>query len=265
MVAFPKRFDAEAYCQWHEHQFPADAPLRVNLERRRTEMKGDAFGDLMAISKVLYSLGNYCARELAITRSIQSRFEIPLVTLFQAPNPSQGVSYDRLFKTVDSVVNKLWRKNVKRPEVTLSNLTERITDLIRTEVIAPSLGAAQYLSTRLNAAFDFLDDPRVREAAKKTIHRLEFAPEMKMETGYFAYHGLVYFHSGRVVEVQIYSQMSYQWRQISHRLYERRRVSPEQPMEFDTPEARLISLGHLLHLAECEVEKLLREEPKPTT
>lgn len=82
---------------------------------------------------------------------------------------------------------------------------------------------------------------------------------MKMESGYFAYHGEVCFKGGLIVEVQIYSELMRQWRRRSHVYYERARVEGKQKHEFDSKESRLVSLGHLLHVAECELHKLAEE------
>ena len=58
-----------------------------------------------------------------------------------------------------------------------------------------------------------------------------------MESGYFAYHGLVHFKSGLVVEVQIYSDLMRQWRKLSHTLYERARWNPSRNTS-STPRSR---------------------------
>jgi hypothetical protein len=47
-----------------------------------------------------------------------------------------------------------------------------------------------------------------------------------------------------------------EWRRISHMLYEQVRVKPIEHHEFGSKESRLISLGHMLHLAECEIQRL---------
>jgi ppGpp synthetase/RelA/SpoT-type nucleotidyltranferase len=111
----------------------------------------------------------------------------------------------------------------------------------------------------MNALPDIIYDPGVRKAFNGSIASIHFGPEMKMESGYFAYHGLVRFKSGLVVEVQIYSELMRQWRRLSHSLYERARVEGIQKYEFNSKESRLISLGHLLHLAECQLEQLGQE------
>lgn len=80
-----------------------------------------------------------------------------------------------------------------------------------------------------------------------------------MASGYFAYHGLIKFKSGLLVELQIYSSLTNNWRKLSHKLYEKVRLNPKKNIDFGTSEARLISLGHLFHLVECELKRLEEE------
>ena len=81
---------------------------------------------------------------------------------------------------------------------------------------------------------------------------------MKMASGYFAYHILITFSDNIIIEVQIFSSIIKKWRELSHTLYEITRVNQLNP-EFGSKESRLISLGHLFHLAECEIERLQQE------
>ena len=83
--------------------------------------------------------------------------------------------------------------------------------------------------------------------------------EAKAASGYFAYHSLVEFDDGNKAEVQLYSSISQAWRSVSHRLYERSRIAGIPYLAPGTSEARLISLGHLLHLAENELDRLMQE------
>ena len=81
---------------------------------------------------------------------------------------------------------------------------------------------------------------------------------MKMASGYFAYHGIIEFNSGITIEVQIYSSLMSSWSKLSHKLYEKARIrTKNKELDFGTTETRLISLGHLLHLAECELLDLI--------
>ena len=145
------------------------------------------------------------------------------------------------------------------PEVHLHNIQEHLTDLVRTDVAATTLDSARFLAERMNALPAIIYEPKVRKAFDDAVASISFGPEMKMESGYFAYHGLVRFRNGLVVEVQIYSELLRQWRRISHHLYERARIEGKQLHEFNSKESRLISLGHLLHVAECELQRLAAE------
>jgi len=46
---------------------------------------------------------------------------------------------------------------------------------------------------------------------------------------------------------------------MSHKLYEKTRIGSSAYMVPGAPESRLISLGHMLHLAECELDRLTNE------
>jgi len=164
---------------------------------------------------------------------------------------------------IPSIVNKMWRKATDEgPTVTLGNLLESITDLIRTDVCTETLTSAQFLASRMNSLPGLLYDAPLRQEFENRVQAVAFEPEMKMASGYFAYHGLVRFRSGHVVEVQIHSALMSEWRKLSHRLYERVRVEPVTQHEFGSKESRVISLGHLLHLAECKIQRLAQELEK---
>jgi hypothetical protein len=60
----------------------------------------------------------------------------------------------------------------------------------------------------------------------------------------------------------MYSALMSEWRKLSHLLYERVRLEPIPQHEFGSKESRLISLGHALHLAECEIQRLRQELEK---
>jgi ppGpp synthetase/RelA/SpoT-type nucleotidyltranferase len=107
-----------------------------------------------------------------------------------------------------------------------------------------------------------LYDEQIKAEYQNRVISTSFEPEMKMASGYFAYHGLVCFKSGFIVEVQIYSALMSEWRKLSHLLYERVRLEPIAQYEFGSPESRLVSLGHALHLAECEIMRLHQEIEK---
>lgn len=164
------------------------------------------------------------------------------------------------FKKTSSIINKLWR-NVKNKNkfVKLADIKNEITDLIRTEVVGDTLTSCHFLAERIK--FENIHDKDLKARCEKAITKISFEPEMKMASGYFAYHILFRFIDGTIVEVQIYSAIVQKWRKLSHTLYQIARDAAIDH-EFGAKESRLISLGHLFHLAECEIERLQDEFDK---
>ena len=148
-------------------------------------------------------------------------------------------------------------------EFSINNIKEEITDLVRTEIISETLGACKFLSEKLNTDILSLLEGNIKKDFIKYVKHIISEPEMKMYSGYFAYHGLVTFKSGVIVEFQIYSSLMKTWRELSKILYARIRLNPKSIHEFGTTESRLISLGHLLHIAECEITRLEDELNNP--
>lgn len=250
----PHPFTADGYAAWHKDQFPAADPLVERVDELRAELVATARDQLTVLAQVLTYAANYSRREYRQAAKVPTDYA---VSLQDALTGKPGSSYESLFKSTESIVNKLWRKNSKPvPDVHLGNVREHITDLVRTDVSATTLDSAAFLAERMKLLPDIVYEPQVRKAFDDAIAAVEFGPEMKMESGYFAYHGLVRFKTGLVVEVQIYSDLMRQWRKLSHAYYERARVEGRQKHEFNSKESRLISLGHLLHLAECELRQL---------
>jgi ppGpp synthetase/RelA/SpoT-type nucleotidyltranferase len=103
------------------------------------------------------------------------------------------------------------------------------------------------------------DNDDAETAGFSLIQDIRIDEEAKPSSGYFAYHCQVTLDGGNTVEVQIYSSISEAWRSISHRLYEKSRIGVSPYLAPGSSEARLISLGHLLHLAENELDRLMRE------
>lgn len=254
----PSPFAVGTYAAWHDATFSADAPLISGVEKLRAGLVANARAELTTLAQVLAYASNYSVTEYYLSAKQPTDY---LVSLPEALAAKPGTSsYELLFKSRDSIINKLWRKNQKDPPgVHLGNIFTHITDLVRTDITATTLHSAAFLAARLNALPNIISDPQIRAEYDKAIDAVEFGPEMKMESGYFAYHGLVRFKSGLIVEVQIYSDLMRQWRKLSHVLYEKARVEGAKKYEFDSKESRLVSLGHLLHLAECQLAQLAKE------
>ena len=254
----PRPFSPDSYTVWHELVFPADAPLAEKVTTLRAELAAGAREQLAALTQVLTYTADYSRTEYQQQAKTPTEYHVSLQDALTSKSGS--AAYDLLFKSTASIINKLWRKNGKDdPDHHLGNIRERITDLVRTDISATTLDSAAFLAQRMNLLPTIIYEPKARKAFTETIASVRFEPEMKMESGYFAYHGLVKFHNGLVVEVQIYSELMRQWRKLSHVLYEKARAEELKKHEFNSKETRLISLGHLLHLAECQLQQLARE------
>ena len=254
----PHPFAPDTYAVWHNAQFPADDPLLEKVEQLRADLLAGSRDALNALAKILDYAVTYSGNEYLQATKTPADYYVSLKDALAVKSVSPA--YDLLFKSTASIINKLWRKNnMDAPDVHLGNIGEGITDLVRTDVSAATLHSPAFLAQRMNALPGIIYRSRIRKTFDDWIASIEFAPEMKMESGYFAYHGLVRFKRGLIVEVQIYSDLMRQWRKLSHSLYERARMEGIQKHEFNSKESRLISLGHLLHLAECQLQQLGEE------
>lgn len=258
-MKYPNTYDKFEYIAWHEAKFKRDKGLEQKLEQFRNELMDIAQTDLEFISNIIQSVVSIASNEFKIQHGTALEADLPLVKVLigkRTTNPE----FDLLFKSVDSIINKLWRKNKQGDEVQLSNIQEHIIDLVRTEIITPTLDSCKFLAERLQAHNIYFPDKKQEREFKEKVTSILFEPEMKMASGYFAYHGQVKFKSGLVIEVQIYSSLMKSWRKLSHKLYEKVRVRTKtKQLDYGTTETRLISLGHLLHLAECELTRLDNE------
>lgn len=266
-MGFPKEFDENKYLNWHNSKWPTKYGLRADLEKFRLDLKKSSVKDLTFLSKLFAHYiktaeEEYKAKQTG-NKPLSAEYTSPLGI---AVNHTLGSEYDVLFKSPSSIIDKLWRKNKdenskrgakKKDFVTLKNLPTRMTDLIRTEIIGGSLELCMELSQKFGVSN--IADISLKKQYSARVKIIDVEPEMKMDKGYFAYHILVHFKSGLIVEVQIYSATIRKWRKLSHILYENTRRFGSKKPEFNSKESRLISLGHLFHLAECEI-KVLEDE-----
>ena len=254
---YPEKYNKEQYIAWHEKMYPEDKNLLEKIEQFRESLKIELKVDLEFIAELLYYLVPAYKKEYKIHFNSEFEFSIALKT---ALSDTTGKNYELIFKSTDSIINKLWRKNKSLPAVNLNNLKTEITDLVRTEITCSTLAACSFISKRLSLEnINLPEDYHLKKKLDEKVESIVFEPEMKMASGYFAYHGLVIFKTGIAIEIQIYSSLMLNWRKLSHKLYEKIRLEPIEKHDYGTSESRLISLGHLLHLAECEVERLEKE------
>lgn len=261
-MRYPQVFNDIEYTKWHESKFPQDKPLSEKITNLRNGLITNAKDNLDLLARIIEYKTSYCSNEYQTSKKVKVTYDTPLL---EALNDLRGNKYQLIFKSKESIINKLWRKNKNQDKtISLENLSQEITDLIRTEIISSTLDSAKFLAERFESSNPNIYESKLQEQFNSKIDLIKFEPEMKMASGYFAYHGLVHFKDGMKIEIQIYSSLMKQWREMSHILYEKIRLKPQEIYEYGTSESRLISLGHLLHLAECEIQRLQEEFEKIT-
>ena len=259
-MIYPESYTEIGYTAWHESTFPDDAPLRATLLAHRNHLQATARQDLRLLDKLLRYMCTYATQEYNQRSRAKVSYNIPLS---DALTHLAADGYETLFKSVESTINKLWRLNKTRTadHINMSTLGVSLLDLVRTSIIASTLDSAAFLSDRLTGGLSFVHDTVLLSELTAGVSSIDFNPNMQMDKGYFAYHGVVKFRTGINVEVQIFSNMTIYWRTLNHRFYEAIRLRPKADYAFGQTETRLISLGHLLHLAECEITRIEGELP----
>ncbi|EJD6501505.1 TPA: hypothetical protein ACGRPM_004088 [Proteus mirabilis] len=258
MTLLPENYNKEAYIEWHQKHI-GEENFEEEISQLRESLKENCKQKLDMLGQLLYQIKDHTEAECDIQSNGLLVGEFKLPTKSFSEHPSSQI-YDNLFKSTDSIIEKCWRKNSKRDNgfVTIATLTTEITDLIRTSVICSTLQHAKLFTERLKSWHKIISDKDIKERFSD-IKNIQVDQEAKLASGYFAYHTLIEFTDGVVIEVQFYSVLSSAWRDMSHRLYELTRVSSSPTLGLGSPEARLISLGHMLYLAEFELYSLSEE------
>lgn len=248
----PATYDEVAYITWHEQEMSSDAPLYEKLTQLQEELIREAPARFTQLGQLLSQIARYAKVEAKLrTRNLLlGEFVVPTDELAKKSGFNSST-----FKSPASILDKLWRKNRSGPIVSLTNLRSEMTDLVRVSVVAPTHLHAQIFGDRLKV-WDEIISETDRKTYLPDISVVTLDAEAKLASGYFAYHALVRFNDGFVVEVQIYSAVAAAWRDLSHHLYERVRLGRDSLSAPGGVSTRLVSLGHLLHLAECELERL---------
>ncbi|HHQ4759225.1 nucleotidyltransferase family protein [Aeromonas hydrophila] len=251
MPNFPEEFDSEQYVQWHRSTVE-DIDLIAYLDQTRDELKGNK-SRLEKLLTLLDSLNTVLIRAKQTNDEDTSILKCEIMLEDQL----QGDRYEEIFKSTDSIIDKLWRKNKDTEDyVKTDNIKERLKDLVRSSVVVSSHKYASDFSKALKDWRRKFEINNIPLGDYTDISRIIVEQEAKMASGYFAYHADVIYTDGVHVEIQIYSQLNEVWRKLSHKLYEKTRLNQDVAHGHGTSASRLVSLGHLLHLAECEAERL---------
>lgn len=132
-------YDKEAYFAWHKEFVDNESDLELKIEAFRTELKEGSTIELDSLAQLLTQIKSRTEPECKLQSGglLTGEFILPLNHISQ--------NSDALYKSTDSIIEKLWRKNSTKSEcyVGLSNLNAEITDLVRTSVICPTLQHAK--------------------------------------------------------------------------------------------------------------------------
>ncbi len=252
-------YDKQGYLKWHHTNVDMNVNFEEEIKKFRDELKRNSQTKLEVLGQLLSQIKSKTEPECKLQSKglMSGEFELPTKYLSEKSSPEEA---DLLFKSTDSIIEKCWRKNAARNcnYVGIDNINREINDLIRTSVISPTLSHAKMFAERLEAWKDFISSEDINTYFKE-IQEIIVDKEAKPDSGYFAYHCLIRFNDDISIEVQLYSQLSSAWRNISHKLYEKTRTGSSAYSLPGAPESRLISLGHLLHLAECELHRLTKD------
>lgn len=252
---YPKNYDQKQYIKWHEATIKEDINLVDKLTKIREDLKTNK-DRLITLSELLNTLNTLLIRAKGTNGQDISMLDYKIMLGEQLHNEQ----YDNIFKSVDSIINKLWRKNRDTLDYTKTeNIYSRIKDLARSSIIVSSSGYITDFSNILKGWKHILEINDKLSDDYNDINEIFVEEEAKMDSGYFAYHADIVYKDGNHIEIQIYTQLNEVWRKLSHRLYEKTRLNEGVNYGHGMSASRLVSLGHLLHLAECEAERLQKD------
>lgn len=249
---FPIPYNFEQYVSWHNQEVEPGGDLIANLESLMESLKENK-ERFEKLAQILENLNTALLRAKQTADIDIKSYKCELLLNSQLPTEK----YSEIFKSIESIVDKLWRKNKGATNyITSENIKENLKDLVRSSVILSTHNFANDFSKALLNWRRIFDINNIPLDNYSDIVDIKVEQEAKMASGYFAYHADVIYNDGVHVEIQIYSQLNEVWRGLSHKLYEKTRLQQDVEYGHGTSASRLVSLGHLLHLAECEAERL---------
>lgn len=258
METYPQEFNKQTYIDWHNKHISPGQNLVSELNTLLEELQEGQRERLTKLAELLSRIHSFHL----LSKKAQKEDISDSDTEIQLEESLRTEKYENLFKSIDSIIDKLWRKNKDREVgqyITTENIKNEIGDLIRTSLITSTFSYAESFTNTIGIWREIINELQLNEKDYSDISAIEAQEEAKMQNGYFAYHLDVIYEDGIRVEIQVYSRLSEIWRHLSHKLYEKVRLGEDVAWGHGTAASRLVSLGHLLHLAECEVEYLKSE------
>ncbi|OIN05952.1 hypothetical protein BFS86_20010 [Shewanella algae] len=255
MADFPTEYSKQAYINWHNEYVEPEKNLEKELNALMDTLKETSRARLAKLADLFSRIHAFhlLAKKAQNEDVSDSETDIKLIDAVKTEN------YDNLFKSVDSILDKLWRKNKGREAgsyVTIDSIKSEIGDLVRSSIVTSTFSYATHYANSVRIWRELIGELQISVVDYSDIEEIITQEEAKIDKGYFAYHLEIRYSDGLRVEMQIYSKLSEIWRHLSHKLYEKVRLGEEVTWGHGAAASRLVSLGHLLHLAECEVQHL---------
>src|SRR5712691_10267419 len=111
MPSPPRPFAQDTYSAWHDATFPADAPLADKVAELRTGLVASSRDALTVLAQILTYTADYCLFEYEKAAKTATDYHLALSEALRGKSGTPA--YELLFKSTESIINKLWRKNVK--------------------------------------------------------------------------------------------------------------------------------------------------------
>lgn len=263
-MEIPQKFSVKGYNDWYNYQFKQNIILHDQVEKLRDELSQKLLKPFMRDGSEtnqwyqLRTLVEDVSRELS---NNEIKYEIIPEELGSTPQ----LFSSNYVKPTPSIINKMWRITKKEDTlntIDLSNIKARMKDLVRFSIKTDSLKNSDLLAKEFHKIIDQKTDKKFKYYWDNILNNVWLDSEMKTQTGYFAYHFYFDLKIGIIVEMQIYSVLSDSWRTLSHKIYESVRDEIEIKYKFNDVHSRVISIGHLLYLADCELYNLELELKK---
>lgn len=266
-VKFPDTFSVDHLQIWHSDYFKNKIDI---VERTEKYQKKVIRFFVSKESLIRRSNERNCWNELfsCVDSALESkRIQNDLSKLIFVPDilpKSESIFQDNFVKSTNSVLDKYWRevrgllKDKKKP-ISFGKFLRNINDFVRFSIKADTLAIAEAFSKEIVQIPKLASNPVIEKFNKMYLADVRVDHELKMASGYFAYHCYFHFKEGFIVEMQIFSELSNYWRKISHHIYEKLRDKPKEDFRFNDVESRMIAMGHLLYLADCELNKIENE------
>lgn len=265
-MKFPHIYDETLFDLWYASKAKKSINVNRNIEKIRNDI-AKYFMTIISVGGKETTIWDYFLKfldaSLEHTKVHKKLSSIDFVPTFFPKNVNEFQKY--YLKTTKSIKNKLWRKNKEKIDknlrgyVKIEDLTTSMNDLARLSIKANSLQIAEEMSNELANINEFQNHDGIKNFYDNYLTKIIVDTELKTPSGYFAYHIYFHFNKGYVIELQVYSELSNYWRNVSHIIYEKIRTLPKKQLKFNDLDSRLISLGHLLYLADCELCNIVKE------